>query len=133
MISAISTASRSPTLPTSRRGSTPVLAWSGPGCGPALAERVVPVLDVRAAVAAVQTGAAPVGIAYASDVQAVSGVQILLDWPERWAPDIRYTTAIPTTVRSSASAEAFVAFVQDAEREAVWQRFGFRPLDEAGQ
>ncbi len=95
-----------------------------------LAEQIVPMLDVRAVVAAVQTGAAPVGIVYASDVRAASGVHVLLDWPEQFAPDIRYTVAVPVTAPHPEHAEAFVAFIRAAEREVVWQRFGFGPRDE---
>lgn len=94
-----------------------------------LADRIVPLLDVRAAVAAVQTGAAPIGIVYASDVRTISGVRVVLDWPAPFAPSIRYTVAVPATARYPEQAEAFVAFVRDTQA-GVWQRYGFSLLDE---
>ncbi len=98
-----------------------------------LEARIVPALDVRAAVAAVQTGAVPAGIVYASDATSTSSVRVLLAWPEPFAPRIRYTVAIPASSAHRGQAEAFVAFARASAQSAVWERFGFLRLGEAGR
>ncbi len=92
--------------------------------------RTIPTMDVRAAVAAVQTGAAEAAVVYASDVRGVDGVRVLLDWPEAFQPPIRYTIAVPRTTRHPNRAFEFVEFVRQPERNEVWRRFGFVPLGE---
>ena len=123
-------ASRSPTR-AFRRGDYAREGLRRAGLWDVLAERTVPSLDARAVVAAVQAGAAPVGIVYASDVRPASGVRVLLDWPEALAPRIRYVAAVPVAARHPAQAEAFIAFVREPARAAVWQRLGFRWLGAA--
>ena len=100
------------------------------GLWDAIAPRTIPTRDVRAAVAAVQTGAAEVAVVYASDVRGVDGVRVILDWPEAFQPPIRYTIAVPRTTQQPNRAFEFVEFVRQPERNGVWQRFGFVPLGE---
>ena len=95
-----------------------------------LETRLLPTVDVRAAVAAVQTGAARAGIVYASDVRGTDGVRVLLEWPEAYQPPIRYTIAVPRTTRNPARAFEFVEFVRHPDRNVVWRRYGFLPLAE---
>ena len=100
------------------------------GLWDALAPRVVPTLDVRAAVAAVQTGAVPAAIVYATDVRDASDVRVLLTWPEAIQPRIRYLVAVPRRTKHANRALEFVEFVQQSERITVWRRYGFVPLAE---
>lgn len=100
------------------------------GLWDALASRIVPTLDVRAAVKAVQTGAAPVAIVYATDVGGASGVDVLLTWPEAIQPRIRYLMAIPRRTQHANRALEFFEFVRQSERIEIWQRYGFMPLAE---
>ncbi|MEP0548736.1 MAG: molybdate ABC transporter substrate-binding protein [Rhodothermales bacterium] len=100
------------------------------GLWDAVADRVVPTLDVRAAVAAVQTGAVPVAIVYATDVRGAADVRVLLSWPESIQPRIRYLVAVPRRTQHANRALEFVEFVQQSERIAVWRRYGFVPLAE---
>lgn len=100
------------------------------GLWEAVAPRVAPTRDVRAAVAAVRTGAAPVAVVYRSDVQAATDVRVVLEWPEALQPHIRYTIAIPRTTEHPNRALEFVEFVRDSERLGVWRRYGFVPLAE---
>ena len=53
-----------------------------------LQERLVPTLDVRAAVASVETGATAAAIVYASDVHLNPRVDVALDWPAECQPEI---------------------------------------------
>ena len=100
------------------------------GLWDAVADRIVPTLDVRAAVAAVETGAAPVAIVYATDIREASGVRELLTWPEAIQPRIRYLVAVPRRTQHANRALEFVEFVRQSERIAVWRRYGFVPLAE---
>lgn len=95
-----------------------------------IAARIVPTRDVRAAVAAVRTGAASVAVAYHSDVLDAPGVRVVLEWPVARQPQIRYTIAVPRTTTHPNRALEFFEFIRDSERLAVWQRHGFVPLAE---
>lgn len=94
-----------------------------------VAPLVVSTRDVRAALAAVSTGAAPVAMVYQSDVQAAD-VRVVLEWPAAQHPPIRYTVAIPRTTEHPNRALEFVEFIRDGERLDVWRRHGFVPLAE---
>ncbi len=100
------------------------------GLWDAVASRIVPTLDVRAAVAAVQTGAVPVAVVYASDARAASDVRVLLQWPEALQPRIRYMVAVPRRTQHPNRALEFVEFVRQSKRVEVWRRYGFEPLAE---
>lgn len=95
-----------------------------------VAPRVVPTRDVRAALAAVRTGAAPTAVVYRSDVQAVPDVRVVLDWPQALHPRIRYTMAIPRTTERPTRALEFVEFIRASDRLDLWRRHGFDPLAE---
>jgi molybdate transport system substrate-binding protein len=95
-----------------------------------VAPRVIPTRDVRAALAAVRTGAAPVALVYRSDVQAAPDVRVVLDWPAALQPRVRYTMAIPRTTEHPTRALEFFEFIRDSERLDLWRRHGFDPLAE---
>ncbi|MDX1530933.1 MAG: molybdate ABC transporter substrate-binding protein, partial [Rhodothermales bacterium] len=92
--------------------------------------RVIPTADVRAAVAAVEGGAADVAVVYASDLRAADRVRELLAWPERFAPDIRYMAALPRGAPQPDRALELVEWLRQPERAALWRRYGFVPLAE---
>ena len=87
--------------------------------------RVVPTLDVRAALLAVRNGAAEVAVVYTSDAIVEPNVQVLLDWPADCAPEIRYAAARLQDAPNPEGAQQFLEFITDPRREAVWERFGF--------
>lgn len=92
--------------------------------------RLRPTVDSREAIAAAQAGEVGVAVVYASDVSGVSGVRVLLEWPEAFHPPIRFTIAVPRTTRHPNRAFEFVEFVRQPERDPVWRRYGFVPLAE---
>ena len=100
------------------------------GLWDALEDRVVPTLDVRAAVAAVQTRVASVAIVYATDAPEAADVRVLLTWPEAIQPRIRYLMAIPRRTKHANRALEFFEFVRQSERIEVWRQYGFLPLAE---
>jgi molybdate transport system substrate-binding protein len=94
-----------------------------------LQPKLVPVVSVRAALAAVGTGGADAGFVYASDVHAYRGgdIAILHAWPPN-EPDIVYPAALVKSSRRRAEAARFLAFLCGAEAAAVFERHQFTPL-----
>jgi molybdate transport system substrate-binding protein len=93
----------------------------------AVASRVAPTADVRAALALVATQEDVVGIVYRTDARA-GNVRVLLDVPPEALPSpVRYT-AVAVRGRSRLPASrAFVALLLSPEGQAVFARHGFLP------
>lgn len=87
--------------------------------------RVVPTLDVRAALLSVRHHTAEAAVVYASDARAVDGVQVRFGWPERCRPDVRYAAARLAAARAPDLADAFLRYAVSPARRAFWTRFGF--------
>lgn len=92
-----------------------------------VAPRVIPLLDVRAALLAVQQRAASAGIVYASDVRVASGVEVLFELPAPCQPDVRYAVARLRDGPEPEGAAALWCYLLDPARAATWARFGFEP------
>ncbi|HKJ24269.1 MAG TPA: molybdate ABC transporter substrate-binding protein [Myxococcota bacterium] len=90
-----------------------------------LADRVLPALDVRAALAAVESGAAEAGICYATDLDRARGVRLAFAIPDEESPAISYAAC---AVDDSERGRAFVAFLVSPEARAAFERHGFRVL-----
>ncbi len=90
-----------------------------------LAPRLVPTLDVRAAVAAVEVGAAGTAIVYGSDAVMAPELQVEDVVSERCRPQIRYTAAVVQGSALQEDALRFLALMQDPAAAGLWQRFGF--------
>ena len=86
---------------------------------------VVFTLDVRAAVAAVQTGAATSAIVYASDAWMMRALEVTEVGSEGCRPRIRYTAAIVRGSEREEEALRFVAWLRAPEARVWWRRFGF--------
>jgi molybdate transport system substrate-binding protein len=94
-----------------------------------LQSKLVPVVSVRAALAAVGTGAADAGFVYASDAHAYRGgdIAILHAWPSN-EPGIVYPAALVKSSRRRDEAARFLAFLCGADAAAVFERHRFTPL-----
>ncbi len=86
--------------------------------------RVVRAENVRATLALVERGAAPLGIVYATDAKASAKVRIAGVFPERTHPAITYPVARLKT-SGNAEAEAFRKFLVSREGKAIFVRYGF--------
>lgn len=88
---------------------------------------VVQAENVRAALALVERGAAPLGIVYSTDARASRKVKIVGVFPEASHPPIRYPIA---RLRASTSpdAEGFRRFLISAAGKAIFAKYGFSPL-----
>lgn len=97
------------------------------GLWPALRERVVPALDVRAALAAVETEAADAGIVYRTDAARSQRVRVAFEVPRAEAPAITYVLAPLAGARRPATT-ALVAHLTSPAARAAYERHGFVAL-----
>ncbi len=97
-----------------------------------LEERVVPTLDVRAALASVVSGSADVGIVYATDItdrqRRTFDVRVT-ELPASCQPRIAYGVLVPATSGRPDLAYSFVDFLMDEKNSLIWTAFGFHTTD----
>jgi len=93
------------------------------GLWAAVAPKVIPTENVRAALAAFEGGNVDAAIVYATDAPALPGVIV----EGKLAPEIRYPAAMVKDARHPAAARRFVEFLTSAEATAIFRRFGFPP------
>lgn len=91
-----------------------------------VAGRIAPAENVRAALALVERGAAPLGIVYATDARAARRVRVVAAFPASSHPPIRYPAAI-LAASTSPDAGAFLAFLLSPPGQAIFARRGFTP------
>ncbi len=89
-----------------------------------VAGRLAPAEIVRAALALVERGAAPLGIVYATDARASRDVRVVGTFPASSHPPIRYPVAVPKTSRHP-DAAAFRNFLMSKQGRAIFVRHGF--------
>jgi len=104
------------------------------GCGmwDLLRGRVVPTLDVRAALAAVESGAADAGVVYRTDAAISRRVRVAFEVPAEEAPRIVYPAAVIATTKVPEAARSFLEHLQSAGAQAVFTRLGFEPVEDGG-
>ena len=85
--------------------------------------KLIPTLDVRAAVAALDQGAVEAAIVYATDALVAPHLPAILVWPENVQPSIEISGARMTGTGSEAA--AFLSFLAEPEQRATWIEFGF--------
>jgi molybdate transport system substrate-binding protein len=96
---------------------------TGLGLWEKLEPKVVPMLDVRAALAAVETDAVPAGIVYRTDAAIVKSVKIAFTVEN--GPPILYSLAPIAASKNRKGAEAFVAFLAGPDGKAEFTKRGF--------
>ncbi len=89
-----------------------------------VAGKVAPAENVRAAMALVERGAAPLGIVYATDAQASRAVRVVGTFPASSHAPIHYPVAVLTASRHR-DAAPFRAFLTSREGRAIFARHGF--------
>tara|TARA_R110000782_G_scaffold182437_6_gene272746 strand:+ start:91667 stop:92437 length:771 start_codon:yes stop_codon:yes gene_type:complete len=92
-----------------------------------VAGQLAPAENVRAALALVERGQAPLGIVYATDAQASRKVRVIGVFPDASHPPIRYALARLAASRNG-EAEGFQRFLMTREAGAIFARHGFEPL-----
>lgn len=91
---------------------------------PSVAERIAPTESVRAALALVERGAAPLGIVYATDAAASAGVRVVAAFPPDTHPAIVYPLAIMAASQHPESSPVRAHLLSRAAAE-VFERHGF--------
>jgi molybdate transport system substrate-binding protein len=94
------------------------------GVWPGVASKIARAENVRAALALVERGAAPLGIVYATDARASKRVRILGVFPQTSHPLITYSLARLRTSRH-AETEGFHSFLLSPRGKAIMARRGF--------
>jgi molybdate transport system substrate-binding protein len=88
-------------------------------------DRVLPGVDVRAALAAVESGGAEAGIVYRTDAAISKKVRVVHAVPFAEAPAIRYVLAVMKDRPNARAAQGFAQHLAGADGLAVFLRFGF--------
>jgi molybdate transport system substrate-binding protein len=90
-----------------------------------LSDKVVPTLDVRAALALVEADPSVIGIVYRTDVATSPHVRVLLEIPDETAPPIRYFAARVERDEAQASSQRFFDFLFSSGAQTIFARHGF--------
>lgn len=90
-----------------------------------LAPRMVPSTNVRAALVAVQKGAADAAIVYATDARTAPDMRVAVSIAGRYAPRIAYVAAVVKSSRRAAEAARFVTFLRTTGAQQIFERHGF--------
>ena len=97
------------------------------GVWDSVAPKVAQAENVRAALALVSTGEAPLGIVYQTDAAAEANVRILAAFPEESHPPIIYPAAVLAD-SDNPQAEEFLAFMQTDRAKVLFEAQGFQVL-----
>lgn len=93
-----------------------------------VSNRLAQAENVRAALAFVSRGEAPLGIVYETDAKADPTVTIVARFPDTSHPPIVYPAALTSTATGMA-AQRFLDALQDEKSAAIFAREGFSTLD----
>jgi molybdate transport system substrate-binding protein len=93
-----------------------------------LRSKLVPSNSVRAALAAVENGAADAAFVYATDARTTRDVRVVAVISGPDAPRIIYPVCILRSARHAAAAKRFAAYLRSSAGAAIFARQGFTPL-----
>lgn len=94
-----------------------------------LESKVVPVANVRAALAVVENGSADAAIVYETDAALSQHATTAFVVSGAHAPRIVYPAAVVSQSRQAAAARRLLSFLRRAEASATFRRFGFTPIE----
>ncbi|MCB9771246.1 MAG: molybdate ABC transporter substrate-binding protein [Candidatus Omnitrophica bacterium] len=87
---------------------------------------IVPALDVRAALALVQSGNAKYAIVYSSDARLVRHVKVIYQVPSQLHDPIIYTATTLKSIINPVPSRNFLTFLQTNESKMIFQKYGFQ-------
>ena len=96
----------------------------------ALARKVAPAANVRAALAVVESGNAEAGIVYKTDAMASNKVKVALEIPADEGPAIIYPVAIVAGRRHTDAARGFLERLAGEDVAEVFRKHGFTLIEE---
>lgn len=95
------------------------------GLWPSLQRRIVPCENVRAALAAVESGGAGAAIVYATDARLAKHTRVALAIGSVTAV---YPIAVVRGAKHAEAARRFVEYCRSDEAAKIFERYGFRPM-----
>jgi molybdate transport system substrate-binding protein len=98
---------------------------SGLGLWDKLESKMVPTENVRAALAAVESGNVEAGFVYKTDANISKKVRIAFTVPVEKGPAIRYPIAILKGAKDKNAAEGFLRYVESESARTLFERYGF--------
>jgi molybdate transport system substrate-binding protein len=87
--------------------------------------KVVPTENVRASLAAVESGNVEAGFVYKTDMLISARVKLALEIPATQGPMIRYPIAALRQSNDLAAAKKFITYLRSPAAEAVFRKYGF--------
>ena len=103
------------------------------GLWPALETKVIPCENVRAVLAAVESGNVDAGFVYKTDAAISKSVKVAFAVPAADAPKILYPLALVKDAPQPGAAKKFLGFLAGQEAGEVFTRFGFIVLPAANK
>lgn len=91
----------------------------------AVEDKVVPTENVRAALAAVESGNVEAGIVYKTDAAISKKVKVAYEVPAKDNPNISYPMAVVKETKHLEAAKAFLDHLNTREATKVFEKFGF--------
>lgn len=98
----------------------------------AIQPRIVPTLDVRAALAAVDGGDVDAGIVYRTDAAMARHATVVFSVPRDRGPKITYPAAVIRRAPDPDGARRFLAYLGGPQARAVFEHYGFLAVAAAG-
>jgi molybdate transport system substrate-binding protein len=92
---------------------------------PAIEPKVVPTENVRAALAAVESGNVEAGVVYKTDAGISRKVKVAYEVPAKDAPDISYPMALVKESKQPDAAKNFLNYLDSKEAGDIFKKFGF--------
>ena len=96
------------------------------GVWPSVEPKMAMTVNVRAALAYVARGEAPLGIVYATDAKVEPGVKVVGVFPDNSHDPIIYPVA--ATVNAKSETIQYLAFLRSAEAKSIFEGYGFSVL-----
>lgn len=90
--------------------------------------KVIPTGNVRACLAAVESGNVDAGIVYKTDAAISRKIRVALELPQSAGPKIEYPVAMLTDANHPDSARRFLKFLDGKDAGDIFVRYGFVPL-----
>jgi len=96
-----------------------------------LAPKVIPTANVRAALAAVESGNVEAGIVYSTDAGISKKVKVAFQVPVADDPKIRYPAAVIKNSEHLDTAKQFLIYLRSEKASAIFKHYGFLMLPSA--
>lgn len=95
------------------------------GVWPKITYKIIPTDNVRATLAAVESGNVETGIVYKTDAMISKLVRVAYEIPVAEGPNISYPAAVLADSRQKAAAQRFLDFLTSEKAKALFRKYGF--------